>query len=585
MVASQGFVSVLLGNGDGTFQTATNYNAQQGSAIYFAAVGDLNGDGKPDLVVTNSQVNTIGVLLGNGDGTFQAQVPYPVGNYPFSVAIADFNGDGIPDLAVANLLDSVVDVLLGNGDGTFQAALIYSLGSSSACPYYCEAYAILAADFNGDTQPDIAVAVASPSNVAIFLNNTRFVTTTTLLSSANPSLGGQSVTFTATVSSIKAGATGSVTFQDGANVLGTVALSNGVAALSTSSLAVASHNITAVYSGDTLHVGGTSNIVSQLVNLVPTTTSVATSLSPSSYGQSITFTASVAGIIGIPTGTITFEDSGNIIGTVNFDGRSVILITTALAAGPHSIGAVYSGDATHQTSASSPAPQTVNQAASATTLSTSQSPLLFGGAVTFTATVSPQYSGVATGSVVFLDGSNAIGAAELSGNVATFSTSSLQTGTHKISAVYGGDENLIFSSSAPLTEVVQSATATAILSSPNPSTFGQLVTVTATVTSNGGTPTGKITFKNGATVIGTPTLVNGSASVTTSSLGVGSPTITATYAGANNFLASSASLVQTVGSAATTTTITNSSANPSTYGQAVTFTAIVTSSGARRPER
>src|SRR5438128_89154 len=95
----EGNLSVLLGNGDGTFQAAVNYGA--GAKRSSVAVGDFNGDGKADLAVANSGTNNISVLVGNGDGTFQAAVNYSVGDGPQSVAVGDFNGDGKPDLAAA----------------------------------------------------------------------------------------------------------------------------------------------------------------------------------------------------------------------------------------------------------------------------------------------------------------------------------------------------------------------------------------------------------------------------------------------------------------------------------------------------
>ena len=129
--------SVLLGNGDGTFQTAVNYGV--GSMPDWVAVGDFNGDGKLDLAVANECGNdptcqsggTVGVLLGNGDGTFQTMVSYKTGANSASVAVGDFNGDGKPDLAVANYGSTNVSVLLGNGDGTFQTAVNYSAGLRS----------------------------------------------------------------------------------------------------------------------------------------------------------------------------------------------------------------------------------------------------------------------------------------------------------------------------------------------------------------------------------------------------------------------------------------------------------------------
>lgn len=121
-------ISILLGNGDGTFQDPKQYLAASqgttssgfpGSTVAIAAA-DFNADGKPDLVVVNGGVNTVSILLGNGDGTFQAHVDYPTGTTPSSVTVGDFNGDGKLDLAVTNQDDNTVSILLGNGDGTFK---------------------------------------------------------------------------------------------------------------------------------------------------------------------------------------------------------------------------------------------------------------------------------------------------------------------------------------------------------------------------------------------------------------------------------------------------------------------------------
>jgi len=163
---ANGSVGVLFGNGDGTFQTAVTY-ASGGQYAYSVAVADVNGDGKPDVVVTNgcagstNCANTsVGVLFGNGDGTFQAAVTYASGGQAYSVAVADVNGDGKPDLVVANRCDlrtscgnGSVGVLLGNGDGTFQTAVTYGSGGF-------EAWGVVVADVNGDGKPDLVVANA-----------------------------------------------------------------------------------------------------------------------------------------------------------------------------------------------------------------------------------------------------------------------------------------------------------------------------------------------------------------------------------------------------------------------------------------
>jgi hypothetical protein len=159
-------VSVLLGRGDGTFQASVNFPAGPGPADI--ASGDFNGDGKLDLVVANAGSSfgtTVSVLLGNGDGTFQAPVSYPAGNEPFSVAIGDFNMDGKLDLIVADAGASsgtAVNLLLGNGDGTFQAATAYTVGIGPA--------AVAVADLNSDGLLDVAVANISSNNVSVLLN-------------------------------------------------------------------------------------------------------------------------------------------------------------------------------------------------------------------------------------------------------------------------------------------------------------------------------------------------------------------------------------------------------------------------------
>jgi hypothetical protein len=156
-------VAVLLGNGDGTFQTAVTYNTG-GAYASSVAVADVNGDGKPDLLVSNGYAcsnctsGSIGVLLGKGDGTFQTAVSFNSGGpYASSVAVADVNGDSKPDLVAANncltssCAGSTVAVLLGNGDGTFQAAVSFDPGG-----LYAHSAAV--ADVNGDGKPDLIVA-------------------------------------------------------------------------------------------------------------------------------------------------------------------------------------------------------------------------------------------------------------------------------------------------------------------------------------------------------------------------------------------------------------------------------------------
>jgi hypothetical protein len=159
--AISGTVTILLGNGDGTFKAGASYTVGRGSSHQFfnVTVADLNGDGKLDFVVANFNGNNVSVFLGNGDGTFQAGVNYDVGTNPTSVAVADLKRDGKLDLAVSNqncnggttsCTTGTISILLGNGDGTFAAHVDYAAGTD---PNW-----VTVGDFNGDGKLDLAVA-------------------------------------------------------------------------------------------------------------------------------------------------------------------------------------------------------------------------------------------------------------------------------------------------------------------------------------------------------------------------------------------------------------------------------------------
>lgn len=251
-------VSVLLGNGNGTFQPASNYST--GARPESVAIADFNGDGVADLAAADFNANEVSVLLGSGNGLFGHAVSYATGNEPVSIATADFNGDGKADLVTANFNAKNVSVLLGNGDGTFKAGINYGAGSFPR--------AITTADLNGDNTPDLQVANDVGNNISILLNTGgTFVSTT---SAPNPSNFGQTVTLSTTVAASLAGSpvpTGSVTWTDnGTNVLGTTNVASGQASLMVSTLTSGAHTITTAYSGDVNFNPNSAPPITQTVN-------------------------------------------------------------------------------------------------------------------------------------------------------------------------------------------------------------------------------------------------------------------------------------------------------------------------------
>ncbi|HLJ94968.1 MAG TPA: Ig-like domain repeat protein [Gemmataceae bacterium] len=419
----------------------------------------------------------------------------------------------------------------------------------------------ITAVYSGDT--NFTTTTSQP-----FTQNVLLPTVSTLASSPNPSIFGQSVTFTVTVAPVGSNMstpTGTVTFKDGTNTIGTAMLSGGTATFTTSTLTTGFHTISASYGGDSTFASSTSGNVSQTVNQATTSTTLMSSVNPSASGQLVIFTATVTAVApgsGIPTGTVTFRDGTTTLSmaTLDANGRATFQVSS-LTPGPHTITATYGGDTNFTTSASTALTQTV-QSSSTVALTSSVNPSVFGQPVVLTATVSAvsPATGTPTGMVTFMDGTTTLGTGTLNASgVATFTSSGLSVGSHTITAMYGGDSTFSSSTSTGLTQMVNPArTTTVVTSSLNPSTSGQAITFTATVSPTApgaGTPTGSVTFMDGSTVLGTGTLSGGSATFQTSSLSVAAHQITAVYGGDSNFSGStSAALTQTVNQAAPTGT-------------------------------
>ena len=187
-----------------------------------------------------------------------------------------------------------------------------------------------------------------------------------------------------------------------------------------------------------------------------TTTTLTASPNPSTYGQTITFTAVVTSGAGTPPDgeTVSFMKGKTVLGTGTLSGGSASFTTSALPVSKNAVTAVYGGDSKFAGGTSKAVSQVVSKATTTTSLGSSQNPSVIGQSVTFTVSVTPEFSGTVKGTVTFYDGTTALRTLYLSGGVAKFATKTLDSGTHSITATYNGSTNFSGSSSAPLTQTV-----------------------------------------------------------------------------------------------------------------------------------
>jgi hypothetical protein len=351
-------VSILLGNGDGTFQTAKNNAA--GNGPYQLVAADLNNDGKTDLVIADnvyenaSVISAATVLLGNGDGTFQASAislenPMTTG---FSVVAADFNGDSRLDIGVVTNGGSLAE-LLGNGDGTFQPPVFYFHGYALA--------SVVTGDFNRDGHTDLG---ASAGRFLVILNAAGTSRKLSSLSVQVTYKGSGMADVAYTVTSPSTIPTGTLTVLVDNKVLTDLPLdSSGTAPFLTSGLSLGSHTLGAIYSGDTFNAASTSSAQIS-VQPAPSMTSLTSSQNPSTVGQSVIFQAIVTST-SADLATVTFFDGTTSLGTSAFPspgtgGIGANFCVSSLGAGNHSITASYSGGTYTIPSISPPLVQVVN---------------------------------------------------------------------------------------------------------------------------------------------------------------------------------------------------------------------------------
>ncbi len=375
-----------------------------------------------------------------------------------------------------------------------------------------------------------------------------------LVSSKNPSVLGETVTFTATLGQVDA--TGVITFTaDGATLpgCGGLAVASGKAACAVGTLTVGAHPVAAIYGGDAVYFGSAAPALGQVVGQKASSLALASSKNPALVGETVTFTATLGQVDA--TGVITFTADGATLpgcGGLAVASGKAACTTASLSAGTHPITAVYGGDSAYLGSTASSLNQVINKKASSLALASSKNPALVGETVTFTATVTlaaarPE----AAAAITFqADGADIAGcvAKPVSGGKAVCALSGLAAGAHAITASYSGDDASTGSDSAALQQVInKKPSSLTLVSSLNPARLGDPLVFTATLAQ--ADATGTITFQvDGADIAGcvNVAVTDGKAICTTNALPGGDLAITALYSGDAVYLNSASSALTQV---------------------------------------
>ncbi|MGB7437157.1 MAG: Ig-like domain repeat protein [Candidatus Acidiferrum sp.] len=571
--ATDNTLTILLGNGDGTFTAAASPST--GNSPSAIVVGEFTGNGLQDLAIVNANDNTVTILLGNGDGTFTPASASPAtGGAPHAIAAGDFNGDGILDLAVVNANDSAVTILLGNGDGTFTA--VSSTPATGASPS-----SLAVADFNGDGKLDLAITNSGANSITVLLGNGDG----TFTAAISPSTGNSPSALA--VGDFNGDGKPDLAVTNSADSTVEVLLGNGDGtfspASSTTATGVNPDSITvADFNGDgkqDLAVANFGdNTVSVLLGNGDGTFSAAAPVSVGNNPSGVVARDLIGnGKIDLATANNGSQSASVLLGNPTTVSTATASGIAAWGGGMQNVDASYPGDTNYSPSTSSLTGLTGTTITNTVTLSISSSTnLSFGQSIQLTATVSPNSTDnyTASGTVTLYDGSTTVGTASLSSGQAVVTISSLSAGPHNLTASYAGDGNFASSQSAPIVVTIGQASPTITWNTPSAITYGTALgtaQLDATAKGVGGVPLpGMFTYAPAAGML----------------LGVGMQTLSVTFTPTDSTdYASAGSTVKLVVTQGSASIALSSSGNTLLIGSSVTFTATVApaSQGAGAP--
>ncbi|WP_435008425.1 Ig-like domain repeat protein [Tundrisphaera lichenicola] len=481
-------VAVLLGNGDGTFGSPTSYSTETSKAGQLR-LADLDGDGDLDVVLVDPFDDVVVVMKGNGDGTLGSPTTFATGNSPNGIAVADLNGDGISDVVTADENDDTVSVLLGNGDGTFGGAVPYATGSST--------YGVAIGDVNGDGRPDLVASNYGDDNISVLLGNGdgTFGTQQTFDSGGYP--------YFLTLADVDNDGNLDVVHGSEADSEAFVLLGNGDGTFAAPIGYDLGTNAEVLTVAD---VDGDGHL--------------------DIFGNSLLLLGNGDGTFGEPIDLAEAELESMVIGDFNADGR------------PDLAGSNYyndSADVLLSATGEYVGPTYTILQATTTTLEASPSDPVHGQSIVFTANVAALGSPAVGGTVTFRDGSTVLDIVPIDQfGSATYSTTSLSIAgsQHSITAEYTPGAGY-GTSTGTLSLVVDKATpvVTSVVV-PTSLTFGQSTMVSVIVTTPFSTPvTGTADILIDGQVATTVALVNGLATYQAENIGGGSHSIVIHYNG------------------------------------------------------